>query len=111
MNKAQKSNYPAFANLHGGWSKINTGIFYWTVFETEGFVLGYLASANVFTKRIGWVLLERKDWIGGKPAKDKKGKKSLTAISVISPNWVDMPDKIRVIYKLAVIITDDTTTT
>jgi hypothetical protein len=76
MNKTQKANYPAFANLHGGWSKINTGIFYWTVFETEGFVLGYLASANVFTKRIGRILFERKNWIGGKPATDKKNKKA-----------------------------------
>jgi len=31
-------------------------------------------------------------------------KKSLTPIRVISPNWVDIPDKIRVIYKLAGIV-------
>jgi hypothetical protein len=60
MNKAQKANFPAFANLHGGWSKINTGIIYWKVFETEGFVLGYLASAMYLLNELeGFYLKER----------------------------------------------------
>ena len=70
--------------------------------------MGYLASADVFAKRIGWVLLETRKWIGGKTATDKKRQKSLAAIRVISPNWVDMPDKIRVINKLPVMLRNHT---
>jgi hypothetical protein len=50
MNKAQKANFPAFANLHGEWSKINTSDIYWKVFENEGFVLGDLFSFGLFNK-------------------------------------------------------------
>jgi hypothetical protein len=52
MNKAQKANFPAFANLHGEWSKINTSIIYWKFFVSEGFVLGDLLVVGVFKKCI-----------------------------------------------------------
>jgi hypothetical protein len=60
MNKAQKANFPAFANLHSGWSKINTSIIYWKVFGSEGFVLGDLTSVGVFAREIRKTLLEEK---------------------------------------------------
>jgi hypothetical protein len=65
MNKAQKANFPAFANLHGEWSKINTSIFYRKVFENEGFVFGDLSFVGVFIKRIRNTLFELKKGTGG----------------------------------------------
>jgi hypothetical protein len=50
MNKTLNASYPIFANLHGGWSNINTNSFYWMVFGERGFVLGDLSSVGVFNK-------------------------------------------------------------